>query len=387
MMASGHPRARRLRGASLVIGASLLLLADCRKQNAYQPPPPPEIGVAHPLTRKVQPYFYTTGSAAAYNSVDLVARIEGFVQSIDYKDGATVKAGTQLFTIEPAPYQAKLKQAQAALASAQAQYVQADAEFRRQSSLAHVNYASQSTLDQARATRAADQANVDSDQAALLLAGINLGYTSVTAPFDGTVTQHQVSVGALVGVSTPTTLATIVSLAPIYVNFSLPDQSVQRVRAEFANAGITLAELGKVPVDVGLAAEEGYPHRATLDYAAPQVDATTGTLPMRAIVQNEDHALLPGYFVRVRVPRTREPLSALLVPDTALGSTQGGAYVLVVNKDDVVEQRAVQTGDIEGTLRIITNGLTADDRVVVDGLVRAIPGEKVVPKLAAIPGS
>jgi membrane fusion protein, multidrug efflux system len=376
------PMRHKIRLATLV--ACVLLLADCRKQNAYQPPPPPEVGVAHPVSRMVRAYLTTTGSAAAINSVDLVARVEGFVQSIDYRDGAEVKAGTKLFTIEPPPFQAKFQQAQAALASAQAQLASADAEYRRQASLAGQNYASQSSLDQARATRAADDATVTSQQAALVLAGINLGYTNVAAPFDGTVTQHLVSVGDLVGVSSPTKLASIVQLAPIYVNFSLPEQDVQRVRADLAAAGLTVADLGKVTVDVGLSSEEGYSQHGTLDYAAPMVDTATGTLALRAVLTNANHVLLPGYFVRVRVPRTRAPAQALLVPDAALGSTQGGRYVLVLNKDNVVEQRAVRTGDLQGSLRIVEHGLAESDRVVVDGLARAIPGETVTPKSAAI---
>ena len=359
---------------------ALLLPAGCKKQNAYQPPPPPEVGVASPILRQVTPYLYAPGTTAAFNSVDLLTRVEGFVQSITYQDGAEVKAGTPLFTIEPPPFQAKLLQAQASLASARAQLVQADAELHRQSSLARSNYASQSSLDQARALRDSDQANVDSQQAGVTLAGINLGYTNVTAPFDGVVTAHLVSVGDLVGVTGPTTLATIVQLAPIYVNFSLPEQDVQRIRAALAAQGLTVADLGKITAEIGLSAESGYPHHGTLDYAAPLVDPTTGTLSLRAVLDNKDRALLPGYFVRVRLKSARGAMPRLLVPDTALASAQTGPYLLVLNKDDVVEQRNVTTGQLDGTLRVIEHGLAPADRVVVNGLSRAIPGQKVAPR-------
>ena len=370
----------------LGVVVALSLPAGCGKQNAYVPPPPPAVGVAHPLARAVTPYLEATGSTVAYNSVDLVARVEGFVQSIDYKDGAEVKAGKQLFVIEPTPYQAKLQQAQAAFASAQAQYVQAEAEFQRQVSLGRKDFASQSAVDQARATRDADKANVTNQQAGVALAGINLGYTSVAAPFDGVVTQHLVSVGDLVGNNAATRLATIVQLAPIYVTFSVSDQEVQRIRAALRAEGRTTRDIGRIAVEVGLNTETGYPHHGTLDYISPQVDSATGTLTARGVFANADHALLPGYFVRVRTPRG-QPVQALLVPDAALGTSQAGRYLMVVNKDDVVEQRPVTIGAAEGALRVIAAGLRPDDRVVVTGLTRAIPGEKVVARPAPMPQS
>ena len=376
---------RRRRAAPLV-GASLLLLAGCGKQNAYVPPPPPEVGAAAPLARSVTPYLEATGTTVAYNSVDLMARVEGFVQSIDYQDGSEVKAGRQLFVIEPTPYQAKLQQAQASLASAQAQYVQSEAEYQRQLSLGKKDFASQSAVEQARATRDANQANVTNQQAGVVLAGINLGYTSVTAPFDGVVTQHLVSVGDLVGANGTTKLASIVQLAPIYVTFSVSDRDVQRIRAELAAAGTKLAVAGRIAVEAGLATEQGYPHRGVIDYVAPEVESGTGTLTVRGVFDNADRTLLPGYFVRVRVARARA-VPALLVPDAALGASQAGRYVLVVDKDGVVGQRAVTTGARDGALRVIESGLKPDDRVVISGLSRAIPGGKVVAKPAPMPQS
>jgi membrane fusion protein, multidrug efflux system len=373
--------------AALAVAASLVLLASCKKENAYVVPPPREVGVAHPIARQVTPYVEATGNTAAYNQVDLVARVDGFVEEIDYQDGSEAKRGRTLFVIEPAPYQAKLEQAQAQLASARAQFTQADAEYNRQASLGRNDFASRSAVDQARAARDSDQANVANQQAAVELAQINLGYTQVKAPFDGVVTAHLVSIGDLVGVSGPTKLASLVQLDPIYVTFTVSEQDVLRVRARLAEAGLTAAELGKVPVEVGLMNEEGYPHAGTIDYAAPQVDSSTGTLQLRGVFANPHHTLLPGYFVRVRVPRQRLAAEALLVPDAALGTDQAGRYLMVVDKHNVVEQRNVQTGQLDGSLRVITSGLNPDDRVVVTGLTRAIPGEKVVPQATAMPES
>jgi RND family efflux transporter MFP subunit len=370
-------RCRLLHGVPLVCAA--LLLAACGEQNRYVAPPPPKVTVAHPLQQPVTNYLDVTGNTAPINTVDLVARVQGFLQDIHYKDGDFVKKGTVLFTIEPEPYQVKLDQAKAAEDGAGATLRQAEAEYKRQSDLAAKDFASKSTYDQALATRDSAKANLIQAQANTRTAEINLGYTKVAAPFDGIVTAHLVSVGELVGTS-PTQLATIVQLSPIYVNFNISEADVLRVRAEMRRQGLTPADLKKIPAEVGLQSETGYPHKGLLDYAAPTVNTATGTLAVRAIFENADRAMLPGYFVRVRVPVDQVP-NALLVPEAALGSDQGGRYLLVVNGDNLVEQRKVGVGQTVGNLRVIDSGLKADDRVVVAGLIRAIPGQKVDPQL------
>jgi RND family efflux transporter MFP subunit len=297
-----------------------------------------------------------------------------------------VKQGTTLFTIEPEPYKLKLEQAQAAEAGARATLKQAEAEYERQTDLASRQVASKAALDNATANRDSalaklKQAEVDTKQAA-----INLGYTQVKAPFDGIVTARLVSLGELVGANGPTHLATIVETDPIYVNFNVSEQDVLQIRAEIRRLGITQAELKTVPIEVGLQTDKGYPHQGTLEYVSPKIDPATGTLAVRAILKNPDGVLVPGYFVRVRV--AADELNSLLVPDAALGSDQGGRYVLVVNKDNMVEQRKVTTGPRVGELRAIESGLKADDRVVVSGILRAIPGQKVDPQMqtvAAVP--
>jgi RND family efflux transporter MFP subunit len=348
------------------------------------PPPPPQVVVAPALHQQVTPYLEATGNAVAYNQVDLVARVSGFLQEIRYTDGAIAHRGDTLFVIEPAPYQAKLQQAQAAEISAEAQAVQTDAEYDRQASLGRTDFSSRSTVDQARAARDSNRANVLNQQAAVTLAATNLGYTQVTAPFDGMVTAHQVSVGSLVGANAPTTLASIVQIDPIYVSFSVSEQDVLRIRASLRQAGLDEKQIAKVPVEVGLMTESGYPHTGTLDYAAPNVDSSTGTLMVRGVLANADRALLPGFFVRVRVPLRSQQAEALLVPETALGTDQSGRYLLVVDKEDVVQQRTVTTGPRVGTLRVIATGLQPDDRVVISGLQRAVPGETVAPKVSEI---
>jgi RND family efflux transporter MFP subunit len=356
--------------------AMAIAVSACSRGNQYAAPPPPKVTVAAPVEQQVTRYFEATGNTAAVNSVALVARVQGFVQAISYADGDFVKKGTSLFTIEPEPYKLKVVSAKSTVTSAQATLTQAQQEFQRQADLITKQVSTQANYDKALAQRDSAQADLQSAQANEQQAEINLGYTNVTAPFDGVVTARQVSIGELVGASSPpTTLATIVQLDPIWVNFNASERDVLQVRGDLARRGETMAALLGLSVEVGLQNEDGYPHKGKLDYVAPSVDTSTGTLAGRASLENTDRLLLPGYFVRIRIPSQPQP--ALLVPDVAIGSDQGGRYVLVVNKDSVVEQRKVEPGQLVGDLRVIENGLTKDDRVVVGGIMRAIPGEKV----------
>src|SRR6201996_7934083 len=380
-------RSSRLHSAAATSRAAFALfafatLSSC-EQNTFVQPPPAKVDVATPVQKSITRYLDATGNTAPVKSVDLVARVQGFLQSINYKDGSPVKEGTTLFTIEPETYKLKLEQAQAAEAGAQATLKQAEADYKRQADLVQRQAVSQATLDTSTSSRDNAQANLQQAQANTRIAEVNYGYTNVVAPFDGIVTAHLVSIGELVGAASPTQLASIVQLDPIYVNFNVNEQDVLRIRAEARRLGMTASDLTKLPIEVGLQTETGYPHKGNLDYAAPTVNLSTGTLAVRGVLQNPDRILLPGYYVRVRVPYDQQQ-NALLVPDVALGSDQAGRYVLVVNGDNVVEQRKVEVGPVEGELRVIENGLKADDRVVIAGLLRAIPGQKVDPQLQKI---
>jgi len=356
-------------------------VATCGQDNRYAAPPPPKVTVAAPIEQEVTRYFEATGNTAAVNTVDLVARVQGFVQAISYTDGDYVKKGTSLFTIEPQPYKLKVESAQASVASAKANLKQSEAEYQRQADLVTRQVSTQANYDKALAQRDANQADLQSAQANEQQAEINLSYTNVVAPFDGIVSARQVSIGQLVGANTTTVLSTIVQIDPIYVNFTASERDVLEVRANLAKSGRTTADLLGLPVEIGLQTESGYPHEGKLDYLAPTVDPSTGTLAARATLQNADRILLPGYFVRVRIPARPQP--ALLVVDIALGADQGGRYVLVVNKDNVVEQRRIEAGPLQGELRVIEKGVTKDDRVIIGGIMRAIPGQKVDAEMRA----
>jgi RND family efflux transporter MFP subunit len=365
------------RTSALALGViGLGFLTGCGQENRYVAPPPPKVTVAAPVQQPVTRYLEATGNTAAVNSAPLVARVQGFVQEIKYKDGDAVKQGATLFIIEPEPYQLKLQQAQASEVGAEAALKQAEAEFQRQTELQARQVSTQANYDKALANRDSARSSLQEAQSNTKQAAINVTYTQVKAPFDGIVTARLVSIGELVGAGTPTQLATIVQADPIYVNFNVSEQDVLRIRGEIRRRGLTPEDMKKVPVEVGLQTDNGYPHKGTLDYAAPSINPSTGTLPARAVLQNPNRVLLPGYFVRVRLPIDQEQ-NALLVPDAAIGSDQGGRYVLTVNKDNVVEQRKVETGPAVGELRVIESGIKPDDRVVVAGALRAIPGQKV----------
>jgi len=375
------------RGIGAIILGLAFLLGACEDRNKYQPPPAPEVGVAKPEQRPVTLFLELTGNTSAYNRVELVARVQGFLEKVSYKDGDKVAAGTTLFEIERAPFETSLQIAEASREQQAALLVQAEAEFNRQLALQQRQVASEARLDESRSKRDATIAALEQAKGQVRQAKINLGYTEIKAPFAGVVTARLVDPGSLVGANGPTKLATIVQIDPIYVNFNVNEQQVLQIRDQLRSQGLTIKDLGPIPVEVGLQTDSGFPHKGVINYIAPELDQSTGTLPVRALFDNKDGVLLPGLFVRVRVPIQRE-LESLLVPDRALGNNQLGRYVLVVNDKNIVDQRQVETGDaVDGGLRIIKSGLSLQDRIVVSGLQRAIPGNSVKPIDAPVTAS
>ncbi len=362
---------------------AILALAACGERNTYQPPPPAEVTVASPEQRKVTLYLEVTGSTAPFNRVDLVARVPGFLEKVGYKDGAIVKKGDVLFQIDKKDYEISLQIAEATQKQQEALLLQANADLERKQSLVKSSAVSVAQLDESRAKRDSTEAALLQAKGQVEQAKRNLEYTTIKAPFDGVVSARLVDPGAFVGSSSPTTLATIVQVNPIYVNFNVDEQQVLTIREKLRSHGLTIKDVGPVPIDVGLQTEQGYPHSGTLDYVAPEISSSTGTLAARAVFDNKDHVLVPGLFVRVRIPKQLD-VESLLVPDVALGNNQQGRYLLIVNDKNVVEQRQVEVGEqVDGSLRIITSGLKPEERVVVGGLMRALPGNTVVPVTAA----
>ena len=357
-------RATRATAALILAGAlALASLSGCGKRNQYQPPPAPPVTVSKPLRMPVTDYLQSTGSVAAFRTVDLMARVEGYLRSVNFKDGSVVKAGQLLFVIEPEPYQAKL-------ASYQAQLLDAQAEYDRQLRMIKENATSQANVDKWLSQR--DQA-----AAAVTLAKINLGYTRVTAPFDGRIDRHLVDPGNLVGsMGAATKLASIEQIDPAYVYFSINERDLLRVRAAVQAQSHKPGEPPPVPVQLALQTEEGYPHVGTLDFAGSGLDTGSGTLQLRASVPNAKYTLLPGLFARVRIALAA-PVPRLTVPDRVVSSDQVGSYLLTVGPDQKVRQQRIEAGPLENGFRAVLSGLDADSEVVIDGLQNAIPGNLV----------
>lgn len=365
-------------GAVLLLVGLLALVTGCEQKNAYAPPPPPEVAVAKPLQQAVTDYLEVTGNTQAFDAVDLRARIEGVLRSIHFEDGAVVNKGDLLFVIEPEPYAAKLKLAEAAVARQQATLTRAEQQYARQQRLFKQNAAAEADVEQWRAERDAAKAALDEARSNVEMAKINFGYTHVTAPFDGRMGRHLVDPGNIVGAGEPTKLATIERLDPIHAYFNVNEREVLRIRGMQRQRGSPDYRAEPVPVFLGLQTEEGYPHEGRVDFIATGIDPSTGTLQARSVHPNPDKTLLLGVFVRLRIPVEKRD-NAFLVANRSLGVDQGGRYLLVVNNDNVVEQRIVKVGARVDQLRVIEDGLKADDWIVVEGIQRARPGAKVTP--------
>jgi RND family efflux transporter MFP subunit len=297
--------------------------------------------------------------------VDLVARVTGYLQSVNFEEGRFVKEGQLLLVIEPDSYEQQLKLSQAAL-------VKAQAEYDRQLGLMKENATSAANVENWRCQRDQAAANVE-------LAKLNLSYTHVTAPFAGRIGRRYVDPGNLVSPIANTKLATLERYVPMYVYFSVNERDVLRLLDDMRRSGDSVqASTGTAPVFAGLQTEKGYPHKGILDFTDNGVNTSTGAIQMRATFKNEDGVLFPGLFARVRIP-VDDPKPMLVVPNSALGNDQEGDYVLVADKDNVVARRSVVKGPLTAGGCAIRKGLKPDDRVIVVGLLRAKPGEKVTP--------
>jgi RND family efflux transporter MFP subunit len=349
-----------LLGGGLALAA---LLIGCEKPREKAKQVPPSVTVSHPSQESVADHLDLTGTVAPSRSVDLVARVTGYLESVSFQDGAMVKEGQLLFVIEPEPYKQQLALAQAALLRAQSEYD-------RQLGLMKENATSAANVEKWLSDRDQAAAQVE-------LAKLNLGYTHVSAPFGGRIGRRLVDPGNLVGPNANTKLATLDQLEPIYVYFNLNERDALQAAATMRQRGLD-PRSGKAPVLVGLQNQEGYPQEGTLDFVDIGVSTSSGTVQLRATFNNKDRALIPGAFARVRIP-LGEPQPMLVVPASAIGNDQEGDYVLVAEANDVAARRTVVKGPLLKNRCAIRSGLAAADRVIVNGLVNARPGAKVTP--------
>lgn len=373
----------------LAILAAAWLLAACEQKNAYVEPPPPKVTTAQPLKQEVIDYLEFTGTTRAFEEVEIRARVAGFLQSMHFTPGTFVEKGDQLFVIDPREYRAALNAAQAELDSAKAQLRRAETEYARAQRLFKQKAGAEKNVVQWRGERDIAKAAVAMAKARVERARLDLDYTKVTAPIAGRVGRNLVDVGNLVGEGEPTLLTTITRYDPMYVYFNLNERDLLKVMAMYRER---IRERGldtdtdpdieaDIPLFLGLANQEGYPHEGKLDFAESGVDPGTGTLKLRGVFPNpaKPKVLVPGLFTRLRMP-IDEREDALLVTERAIGADQGGRYLLAVNSENVVEKRLIRMGQLVDGLRVIEEGLQPGDWVIVNGLQRARPGAKVDPE-------
>ncbi len=368
----------------------LVALGGCERgedRNAYAPPPPPEVIVAHPVEREVVSYLTYTGVVEAAETVELRARVQGFLEQVLFKPGQRVKKGDELFLIDPREYQNRVAAAAAEVQAQEALLVGAENDARLAQELAdkHAGPAIDAVIKKAKRDTVA--ADVLSAKARLEQANLDLEYCRVVAPIDGRITENLVDEGNLVGRGEPTLLATIVNATPAYVHIDVSENDVLEVRRMALEKGLKDPdrEPGQIspgvwmPCELRLADETEFQVKGRVDHVEPQVSAETGTLRVRTTFENADEYLVPGLFATVRFPMSTQ--QKLLVPEEALLRDQQGRFALVVDAENTVESRRVRIGVQEGGLRVIEDGLSAGDRVVVLGVLKARPGAKVNPKV------
>ena len=373
--------------------AAILLIvwmfAACDQRNEYVEPPPPKVTVAKPLQQEIIDYLEFTGTTHAFEEVEMRARVAGFLQSMEFTPGTRVEKGDLLFVIDPSEYQADLDAAEAELGSAEATLKRAQTEFARAQKLFKQKAGAQTDVVKWRGERDVAKAAVARAKAKVEKAGLDLSYTKVTAPITGRVSRNLVDLGNLVGEGEPTLLTKVTRIDPMYAYFNLNERDLLKVmamyRQETKEKGLDPAKdsaaRADLTVSLELANEEGYPHQGIVDFAESGVDPATGTLQLRGVFPNPGPApvLLPGLFTRLRMPIDKRE-NALLVTERAIGSDQGGRFLLTVNSENVVEKKPIRMGRLVDGLRVIEEGLQPDNRVVVNGIQRARPGAKVDPE-------
>jgi RND family efflux transporter MFP subunit len=364
-------------------------LAGCQGQPAeVAPTAPPVVTVSLPLERPVTDYEDFTGRTEAVESVEIRPRVWGYLAKINFKDGAEVQKGDVLFEIDPRPYQADLDQTEAKVHVAEAQLKYAEAEYKRNMNLRRTNAVSAEDLERSLAQRDSAKAAVTSGQADVAQKKLDLDFTKVIAPISGQASRRQITEGNLVqaGASGSTLLTTIVSTDPVYAYFDIDEQTLLRLQKMVREGKLQSVRMkdAKVPIFLGLANEEGHPHRGFIDFADNTVDPSTGTIRVRGVFDNKERILSPGLFVRIRLP-VGDAHKALLVTERALGTDQGQKFLYTVNDKNEVVYRPVQVGAVHDGLRVIERGLAPGERVIVNGLQRVRPGVTVDPKLVDMP--
>lgn len=389
---AARPMPRRLLVA--LTAPMLLWTSACRqKSDAKAPPPkPPEVTISRVVEREVIDYEEFTGRFEAVQNVEVRARVRGYLDAVHFTDGQEVKTGDLLFEIDPRPFEAALRSAEGQKALWVARRQKAEADVRRYEELVPTGAASAQDLDKARAELGEAVAAIQSADAEIERAKLDVEFTKITAPIDGQINRALITKGNLVqaGPGADAVLTTIVSVNPIFAYFNINERSLLRFRELHRSrtppgAPQPSVQSLKTPAYIGLATDEGYPHQGVVDFADNRVDPSTGTIQARAILDNSRRVFKPGFFARVRLP-TSEPKRAVLVTDRAVGSDQSNKFVYVVDDNNIVQYRVVRLGRLQDDgLRVIADGLQPTDSVIVTGLQRARPGKPVTPQRTEMP--
>jgi membrane fusion protein, multidrug efflux system len=370
--------------------AALLLLAGgCQKSS---PPaaalPPPPVTVSQPVVRDVTEWDEYQGRLDAVETVEVRARVTGYLQSINFKDGAEVTKGDVLFVIDPRPYQAELDRAEADLRQAQTKFELASNDLVRGERLLAARAISAEEADARHNAERTSASGIESARAEMEMARLNMEYTRVTAPISGRIGRRMITEGNLVNgnMGQATLLATIVSLDPIYCYIDADERSLMRYQQLAHDGKGDNIRNGQMVCELALANENGYPHRGMLDFVDNRVDWDTGTMRVRGVFANPDRTLQPGFFARVRVPGSAK-YPALLIPDLAVGTDQGQKFVFAVTDTNTVEYKVVELGPMIDGLRVVRQGLGPKDWIIVNGLMSVRPGATVQPSRAPLTAS
>ena len=369
---------------ALLAACGLPCLTGCNKATAkVATPAPPTVTVSKPVVREVLDYDQYTGRLAAIDEVEVRARVKGYLDSINFKDGDDVKKGQLLFQIDPRPFDATVKTAEGQVEQLKARKIKNEADVKRYRDLVPKGAATEQDLDKAIGELGEAVAGISSAQAEVERAKLDQEYARITSPIDGTISRAQLTVGNLIGgeAGGEQLLTTIVRLDPIYVYFDVDQRAAQQYRKaaieRLGAAAVKSVRDMNIKFQFGLASETGFPHEGVIDFIDNKIDATTGTISVRGEVKNAQRLFKPGFFARIRVA-AGEKYKAVLVSDRAIGTQQGQKYVLVIDDKNTVIFRPVTLGAPQDDgLRVVRTGLAAGERVVVNGMQRARPGSLV----------
>ncbi len=376
--------------AAALLGLILLFTVGCQQKQQAAPPPPPKVTVSQPVRKDIVDYLEYSGNTQAINTVQLRARVEGYLDAVYFKDGDMVKKDQYLFLIQQNTYFALLQQAEGNVLNQKSLLEHAKTELARYTKLFEQKAAADTDVENWRNQRDTAQAGLLSAEAQRDLAKLNLTYTWVVAPFTGRIDRRLVDPGNLVGSGSSTVLAELTQIDPLYVYFNIAETDIPPYMWEARTASLKSSKSAekpeKTPVFMGLANEEKYPHEGYIDFSSSTVNTSTGTLLVRGVFPNPDAKMVPGQFARVRLPIGKKN-GAILVPQAAVSYDQLGNYLLIVNEKNTVERRNVKTGPQKDHSYVIEEGLTGDEWIVTNGVLKAIPGRQVSPERAQGQGS